>query len=402
MAIQTRQQSLSGGFGEVRQREPVRENIQAFTNLANTWTTQHQQALQQRSAIDVALSKVELDESENEWKADYIKNIKQQIDDAATYGNYSNALDTATILAGESISNPALLGRKKANELHKKAIELADAKADSGKISRDTAKAYKIANKYYYKDAYDDDGNVILGDDWKENRSLVDEVDLNTELVKLAQMVMPQQASVKSSTGNADGTSSSSGSSYERKTWEEMLKPQFMEQFNNNPALRDTLNQKLWAYNTLLDDTESKIGKLDEELKLDPNNSDLKSKKADLEAQKDTYTSQIINKDGIITDDPWEIMMAQYPITMQSLAYNHTSKESAVDKGTYASRNAGVGGLSKGEVADMIQDALPNGTQNGTPAVVKVKGQGYGNAGTPNTMQTDAEKVLKGSKTERK
>ena len=71
---------------------------------------------QQRAAITAALSKVNLNEADTEWKQNFINSISAKIDSAAQFGDYSAALEEATRLAGEAISDPELLAREKENE----------------------------------------------------------------------------------------------------------------------------------------------------------------------------------------------------------------------------------------------------------------------------------------------
>ena len=68
--------SQNVGLGYVAPRPVIRKNIEAFSNALNKIDAKAQEALKQRTAIQTALSQVELDSSEDEWKAKYIQDIK--------------------------------------------------------------------------------------------------------------------------------------------------------------------------------------------------------------------------------------------------------------------------------------------------------------------------------------
>ena len=116
MPIKNNYNSVNLGFYNVPQREPIRMNLDAFSKSIDKIDEKNQKALQQRTAIDVALSQVELDSSEDEWKFNYAQRIRDQIDAQAEFGDYSRALNTATMLAGTAVSSPELIGRQRAHK----------------------------------------------------------------------------------------------------------------------------------------------------------------------------------------------------------------------------------------------------------------------------------------------
>ena len=138
-------------------RPIVRKDINSFARGMEQLTARHKEAILQRSAVDDVFSKLELNPAEDEWKFNYGQQVKSKIDDAAQLGNYAGALSTAITAGRESINNPALLGRLRANMNYKKYQE----ELDSANINTDVKDYYKELNPYKYEDKYDDKGNII-------------------------------------------------------------------------------------------------------------------------------------------------------------------------------------------------------------------------------------------------
>ena len=110
---------------------------------------------QQRAAITAALSKVNLNEADTEWKQNFINSISAKIDSAAQFGDYSAALEEATRLAGEAISDPELLAREKENENYQVWKKSLDNLYLNNKIDKNTRDYFNDKVQYKYNSTYE-------------------------------------------------------------------------------------------------------------------------------------------------------------------------------------------------------------------------------------------------------
>lgn len=197
MAEETKQNQYNTiGLGYVAPRPVVRMNLDAYSKAIDKIDQKSREAREKKSAIDAALAQVELDSSEDAWKFKYAKGIKDQIDQAAMFGDYSGALNTAIELAGKAVSSPELLGRIRANKEHKEKEKEIESRNDIEDI---TKQRWKAQNKYDYKDTYDEEGNVIGGTGWKEKWTPVKHIN-PIQLAQLAgSLTAPEKKSSSSS-----------------------------------------------------------------------------------------------------------------------------------------------------------------------------------------------------------
>lgn len=171
--------SISVG-GYVPQRIPVKRNLEAFSASLNKIDERAKEALQQRTQLATALGQLDINDADEEWRAAYIRDIQNQLDDAATYGDYSNALSTATVLAGKVASDPAVLGRIKANTAYKEYKKTLESRQD---ITQDTKDRFLEQNPYHYEDKYDKEGHIIGGTEWTPNSTPVTNVGIKEKVI---------------------------------------------------------------------------------------------------------------------------------------------------------------------------------------------------------------------------
>lgn len=145
---------------------PVEANYDILNKSMALQEERKQKAIAQQSAINAAISEVELAPEEDEWKQNYIADINNQIQTAANVGDYAGALNTATQLAGKATIDPALRGRERYNKERQKFIEELKAKRNSKLISEDSFERAIAENKYNYKDIPDANGNIVAGSSW--------------------------------------------------------------------------------------------------------------------------------------------------------------------------------------------------------------------------------------------
>lgn len=127
-----------------QKRERVAAPLDAYSATLNTLQQKHETAIDTANKIKTFLANKEL-RSREQMATDYSQQINNQIEAAAQEGSYATALTTATKLAGEVASNPALIGRERYQQQYKKfQDEINSSKEYDGDI-----KAYALAqNKY--------------------------------------------------------------------------------------------------------------------------------------------------------------------------------------------------------------------------------------------------------------
>ena len=188
--------------GYVPQRILGKRDLSGLWNMINIRNQRYDEAIKQKSAIDVALGNLKLNAAEDKWKYDYARKIQKRIDDAATMGDYGDALDTAILEAGKAVSSPEVMGRIRANEAYEKKKQEVESRND---ISDLTRQRWLDQNKYHYEDTYDDEGNIIGGTEWNAGWSPVSRV----EITKLAQAAAQIAAPYKGSTSTSKSGQSS-------------------------------------------------------------------------------------------------------------------------------------------------------------------------------------------------
>lgn len=259
-----------GGF--VPQRIYQGRNLDAFAKSLDKIDERAKQALAQRTQIAVALGQLNLNSNDEEFRANYIRDIQQQLDEAAIGGDYSQTLQQATLLAGKVASDPAIIGRVKANaayEEFKKNIQ------NRNDITQDV-KDYALANNpYHYEDKYDEQGHLIGGSTWEPNKTPVSTVDLSNLMTKAKQWVAVHKGGgvndIKFVDADGNLTSDPSknvyGLAYKKSgSWEYVsekdLNDALTSAIDTTPGARASLQQdydvSLWKYNKMTPEEKKK------------------------------------------------------------------------------------------------------------------------------------------------
>ena len=208
MAIQDRKISLgSVAFNPATFQgavfTPQQENMSLLQHSIDKLDERKEKTDQQTAAIMSAINNVKLDSSENNWKRDYVNRIKNKINSAAQFGDYSSALETATRLAGEAVTSPELLGRQRYYEEREKWLEELKNRNARGEIDSDTYNRAVAQNAYSYSDTYDDKGNITGGISWNPAFNPVKDLNLSTVMQEIKALVTPN----KTVRSNKGGTS---------------------------------------------------------------------------------------------------------------------------------------------------------------------------------------------------
>lgn len=253
-------------------RAPHRRNVEAFTNALNKIDEKAKESLQTQNQIKMALANLDINAAEDSWKAGYVRNIQNQLDDAAMYGDYSRSLNTARELAGQVASDPAVLGRVRAQAAYKTFTDNLDKRQD---ITQDVKNWAKDNNPYHYQDQVDKEGHIIGGTNWEPNRAPVSTVDLSNLMTKAKQWVAVHKGSGVSDIKYVDGDGNLTsdpgknfyGLAYKKSgSWEYVsekdLNDALKSAIDTTPGARASLQQDyevaLWKYNKMTPEEKKK------------------------------------------------------------------------------------------------------------------------------------------------
>lgn len=253
-------------------RNPHRRNVEAFTNALNKIDEKAKESLQTRNQIQMALANLDINAAEDSWKAGYARNIQNQLDDAAMYGDYSRSLNTARVLAGQVASDPAVLGRVRAQAAYKTFIDNLDKRQD---ITQDVKNWAKDNNPYHYQDQVDKEGHIIGGTTWEPSKTPVSTVDLSNLMTKAKQWVAVHKGGGVNDIKfvDADGNLTSDpgqnvyGLAYKKSgSWEYVsekdLNDALKSAIDTTPGARASLQQDydvaLWKYNKMTPEEKKK------------------------------------------------------------------------------------------------------------------------------------------------
>ena len=307
--------------GYVPQRILGQRDLSPLQNYVQARNQMWEDTIKQKSAIDVALGNIKLNAAEDKWKYDYGRRIQKKIDEAAQFGDYSRALDTAVLEAGKAVSSPEVMGRIRANEQYEKAKQEVDT---NGNISALTKKAWNLDNKYHYQDTYDDEGNIVGGSEWNASWKPVEEVDNLTMMKNAISMIGISSKESSRTTGDNTTTAEGTGSSFQKVRGSSKMalsygqvKSQLVDTINNDPKWKASLEQEYRVNKILLNDINNQIANTQDPLE-----------KQRLEEQKNMYQSNITNDRGFITANYVDILFKKYPSLIKNFAFSRISSTS--------------------------------------------------------------------------
>lgn len=394
MANEKEYQGIQIG-GRVPQRILGNRDLSAFQNYVTTRNQMWDEAIKQKSAIDVALGQIKLNSAEDKWKYDYGKKIQQRIDAAAQFGDYSRALDTAVLEAGKAVSSPEITGRIRANEAYEKKKQEVESRND---ISDLTRQRWLDQNKYHYEDTYDEDGNIVGGSEWKAGWTPVSRV----EITKLAQAAAQIAAPYKGSTSNSrssqnsisdqngvygekgslsgssmlsKGSASSKSSSY---SYQRLPEEKIREVFD---VLWKADNQAMVSLEQDYQDLKWKVEKLNKER----DETTDENKRKDLDDELVKYNSSYLGNNNQPMSEQ-EYMLSKINPLLHNMAYNYVQTSSSVS----SSNSVGYGDTTEGtyERANRYKDGNTKGLPD-MPEIVVTRGApttyGMYNFGQANT-----------------
>lgn len=387
MANQKQYQGIQIG-GVVPQRILGQRDLSPLQNYVQTRNQMWEDAIKQKSAIDVALGNLKLNAAEDKWKYDYGRRIQKKIDDAAKFGDYSRALDTAVLEAGKAVSSPEVMGRIRANEAYEKKKQEVESLANAGTIGGITKERWLAQNKYSYTDTYDNEGNIVGGSEWKAGWEPVRKVDLSRLVTLAGQLASPRKRATSSSstvkesdeqgigsgvtqTGDLangqirsvkTGFEKTSGSSYQRET---LTKKKIDEVYNQLFALDpDNMNALMQDY----DDYEWKAKQLKAEADIttDP------EKKKILQSSYKAFFNETHDASGNLLKVK-EYMLNKIGIITKNMAYDNITTSSQSGKSNERGLTFGTKWAlqNKGDtdgMSDLVTTGSDGGTQRSNPS----------------------------------
>lgn len=163
-------------------------NLETLGQTFNTLEQGHKEAVKAASDLAIAVSKMEMDSSEDGFKQQLVNDIQDMVAENTLYGNSYGALDELILKAGDMATDGRIQGRVR-NHMLKTQY---DAKVDAMDIPEGMKQMYKDKNPYYYKDGDIDpkSGKVLPGEKWEAKSNptkQISDVDLQTYVLKIAQ-----------------------------------------------------------------------------------------------------------------------------------------------------------------------------------------------------------------------
>lgn len=354
------------------QYNPITPDINILARSMERKDAAKNLAAQQKTELDKTLKDVEdkLNEDEIDWFNQYKQDIDNQIKAEAEASNLNSAIRTATMAAGDLLTDSVLNNKIKTNTDY---VTKKQKVLDNANFSDLSKERWVATNKYKF------DGSAT----WKSNYMPVKHIPLNVIQLMAAQMTEEESGSsaggetssvMLDAKGNPTNTynqnnkiiGTSSGSSkneYNRKT-KDMLERTFNHLMDNGQiraSLSQEFNDYVWAYN-------DRIQKA--------NNSELsEEEKNALLVEAASFRQMISDDNGIFlqTEDGFMNWVKTKAVPMfESLSYNRIG--TARTRGTVydnSSAPRGYGGVDgyqgnyydslpgqEGDAVDIVYDAI--------------------------------------------
>lgn len=246
-------------------------DLTTLNNTFNTLEQGHKEAIKSASELQTAMANLDLNEAENEWRQQKINEIQKTIDDNTIYGNSYAALDNIIAKAGNLASDQGMIGRLQAQKDFKAFRERVE-KDDT--LPQDYKDYYLENNPYYYKDKYDNNGNIIGSTKWEPINSPKKVIPLNQLIVQGINIAAKESGGGTLTrwidiNGNVTTNPSEAfdGEVYNSSTnrWERLSKEKILQGINSmiesTPGAKESLQQDydvaLWKHDKLVKDNKS-------------------------------------------------------------------------------------------------------------------------------------------------
>ena len=229
-----------------------RVNLQVADKTLATMQQNHLKTIELQGELAAAVNAMDLDESENDYKAGLIDDIEKTVEDSTVNGYAGYALDDIIKKLGDINGNQLLKGKIDANAAHKKYIADTQARTD---ITQDTKDMFIEQNPYNLNKT-DDKGNILEPGtySWTPKSTPVRDVPLTEIFDQAVKIASPEMSSWDTVIyQNADGTTSTTAgpntigyidsSGKTTKLSKEKLLDAVNAVINSNQEYRASLNQ---------------------------------------------------------------------------------------------------------------------------------------------------------------
>lgn len=242
-------------------------NLETLGQTFNTLEQGHKEAVKAASDLAIAVSKMEMDSSEDGFKQQLVNDIQGMVAENTLYGNSYGALDELILKAGDMATDGRIQGRVR-NHMLKTQY---DAKVDAMDIPEGMKQMYKDKNPYYYKDGDIDpkSGKILPGEKWEAKSNptkQISDVDLQSYVLKIAQAEEGSLNSVSYLDANGketfDPSKSADGQIYKQVsgTWKRLSPEKIIKAYkmaiDSIPGAEDSLRQdyeyEKYSYDKLL------------------------------------------------------------------------------------------------------------------------------------------------------
>ena len=238
-------------------------DLTVLGNTFNTLEQGNQKAVAAAAELETAMANLDLNEAESEWRQQKINDIRQTIEDNSRYGNAYFALDDIIKKSGNIASDAGMIGRLQAQKDYKAYLTNLDKRDD---IPEEDKEYFREINQYYYKDKYNDKGQVIGGTKWQPlDREVSKHIPMSDIFTKALTWAAKesggyQQVTFLDVNGNptTDPTKSSTGDIYTKTTtgWVKLSKDKLRSAIeaaiNSTPGARESIAQDYkidkWRY----------------------------------------------------------------------------------------------------------------------------------------------------------
>ena len=251
-----------------------RVNLQVADNVLSTMQQNHLKTIELQGELAAAVNEMDLDESENGYKAGLIDDIERTVEDSTVNGYSGYALDDIVKKYGDIKKNPVLIGKIKANQAHKANDAKLDQMVAKGTITQDTADRFKYLNPYYNNVQLDKNGNAIGTDTWEAKYNPVRDIPV-TEIFNYMSSILQDDKSAWDTITyvGADGSEHSTyqpgdvyiknSSGTKQYLTEDKIRAAWDATLRANPeyaaALKQAKDNQEWHLNTLKDYKEDDI-----------------------------------------------------------------------------------------------------------------------------------------------
>lgn len=337
--------------------EPKEPDLSILERSLARKEERQEKANTKRDAVRETLGKLKSQMHQDAETEQYITNLENQINNniegAASMGDWAGALSIAGDEAGKLVSNKDVINRIKTNNQYEEEVKIQKSRVGKD-IGQETYDWWYANNPYTYKDS---------NTEWNPNFRPVNDVDWASQAMAAFKMISPDKSRVgrSSSTSRSDDNGGSSSSSSSDQKYEKVnaadIKAVMTEFLERNPDTRRQIEQdykvKRW-----------KLEQMKEELKTLPDGSQEKKDLAYAINEREKFLNNGLTE--LSNDQSGLEIYAQRQIQQSlyadKLAYDWKEDVTASSSGSHTGSGGGGGGRGRG--GNYIESPATDNHQN--------------------------------------